>query len=75
MKKAPKVRTSIEALLEQATATGYVVLDGMAAALLEVAYVEATMPDIDPATLPKAADYAFWKRCKMVDGMHARVGH
>lgn len=67
-------RTSLAALLEQTETTGYVVLESMALVLLEVAYVEATMPDVDPALLPKAKDHAFWRRCTMVDGIHARVG-
>jgi hypothetical protein len=60
-------KTSLEALRERATATGYVTLEGMNLVLLEGALAEAETPDIDPKDMPKAEDYHFWKRCKVVD--------
>jgi hypothetical protein len=69
-----KTKTSIEALVERTTATGFVVLDSMATVLLEMALAEAEVDTMLPATLPKAQDYAFWKRCKVVEKIYARVG-
>jgi hypothetical protein len=59
--------TALDDLLAHTTDTGYVVLEGMAQILLEIAYVEATTPTPDPKKLPKAEDYWFWKRQQMIE--------
>ena len=64
-----QTKTALELLTDKAAATGLVMLDNAATLLLELAYVEATTPDIDPKALPKAEDYWFWKRCRMVDAI------
>ena len=68
-----KTKTSLEALLERASATGYVVLESMATVLLETALAEAETPA--PQTLATtSADRRFLARQRAIERTYATTG-
>lgn len=54
----------LDDLIAQTEATGYVVLTTMDMVLLETAYANT---QVHVETVPKAEDYAFYKRCQVAE--------